>query len=115
MVVTATLRSGLLRDSGEIERITIPDRASTVRLRLELATSDHKDYRILVETDEGREILREDSLKTEAIKSGMAVIVEIPASRLDPGDYRIKLEGLGEGGRIEGVGSYYFRILNTPR
>lgn len=109
-----TLRPGLERDTGEIKRVTIATGVSTVQLQLELSRDEYQSYHAVVETDDGREVLSADKLKSESVGNDRVVTLSFRARLLVRGDYQIKLSGLDPGGQFEEVGEYHFRVIATP-
>jgi hypothetical protein len=106
-----TLTPGVVRDAGEMKRVTIPKGAEVAQLRLEVAADEYHSYRAVLQTDEGREIFTGDQLKAEKTDGGRVVNLVVPAKLLTRGDYRVKLGGLDAHGKPEDIGSYYFRVL----
>jgi hypothetical protein len=41
-------------------------------------------------------------------------MITFPASFFTPGDYRLKIEGIGAGGAASAVGEYGFRVSGKP-
>lgn len=110
-VYAVTLTTGLTRDSGETRRVTPPDGADTLRLRLELpADADYASYRFELQTPEGRTVHTGDHLKPAETDGRPAVEADVPTELLPAGDYQLKLSGLSTGGDAEPVGRYPFRI-----
>ena len=109
--VAITLAPGLVRDAGEMKRVAIPASADAVQLRLELGGGAYESYRAMLQTDEGREIFTGDKLKAETTASGKVVVLSVPAKLLDQSDYQLKLSGITADGNLEGISSYYFRVV----
>jgi hypothetical protein len=111
--IAVSLAPGRLRGTGETKRVVIAPDVSTVRLQLELAADQYQSYQAVVQTDEGSEVFASDKLKPEAAESERIVAFDLPASLLRSGDFQVKLRGLSDGGNLEDVGNYYFRVARV--
>jgi hypothetical protein len=106
-----TLTPGAVRDAGEMKRVVIPKGADAVQLRLELAADEYRSYRAALRTDEGREVFTGGQLAAEKAGGVRVVALVVPAKLLTGGDYQVKLSGADADGKLEDVGSYYFRVV----
>lgn len=106
-VFAFTLGAGAVRESGELKKISVPPGARDVRIRLDLAANDYHRYRAVLQTVEGREVFSSQALRA----SRTFVQFNIPAARLSPGDYRVRLSGVNSSGEGDEIDSYYFRVL----
>jgi len=64
-LVALVLTPGLVRDSGTSKRLTISSDTRLVELRLELADQKYENYRVVLQDDEGSEILALNKAKPE--------------------------------------------------
>jgi hypothetical protein len=110
-VLSLILTPNLVRDSGSTKSIKIPPGAKQVQLRLVLTSNDYKQYSVALQQVGGRANLFESRLKSRATGDGQEISLLLPAKRLTLGDYVVKLSGVTPNGELEGVGSYYFRVL----
>ena len=109
--VVATLRTGLTRGGDEgTKRVEIPAGIEFIRLELLLASAEHASYDASVQTVESGEVASLTHLPAESADGEPAVVAELPASALAPGDYRVKLSGRDESGEVEPVATYFFRV-----
>jgi hypothetical protein len=101
---------GISRGEEGIKQITVPTDIATVQLQLKVSNiSAYQTYRAILETANGREISRQDDLRSDpAFKE--RIISLIPADLLKPGDYSLKLSGLNRQGEFEDVARYNFRV-----
>jgi hypothetical protein len=52
--------------------------------------------------------LSQNSLRAHTAR---AVILDLPASALDTGEYELALKGITDQGKVEDVGYYYFNVI----
>lgn len=83
--------SPVARNTDQPARLTIPQGARTVEIQLDLEASHHKSYSatLLGAGDEPKWSRRH--LKPESTKSGRAVVLSLPATLLEKGEYTILL------------------------
>lgn len=115
-VASLVLVPGLVRSSGDARTVEIPAGAGELKLDLVFDGSDHRSYRALLRTVEGRKLLSAGGLKARAFETRKSVRVSAPA-RLFTGteDYVMMLSGRARGGAYEGVSEYYFRASKAAR
>jgi hypothetical protein len=105
------LMPGLVRDADGPKRLLIPAGAGSLRLQLDLKRpGDYRSYRVTLhqETPDGPEVWSQDLPR----RSSTAVILNLPANLVSPGDYVIALKGRVTDGQIEEIDEYYFTIVN---
>lgn len=108
--LAVTLKPGLLRGGGEeTPRVAASDH-EMIRFTLLLASAEHAAYQVSVRTFEGAEVGTVESLSASTEGNAPAVVFELPASKLAPGDYRVKLSGLRAGRDPENLPGYQFRV-----
>lgn len=108
--IGVALRPGLVRDSGEIKKISFSNNVETLVLKLELAASDYNRYRAIIQSAEGIKIFEVENLESQTSANGNFVILPVASKLLANGDYQIKLSGLTSNAKYEDIDSYYFRI-----
>lgn len=112
-VLSFVLTPGLSRGEGEeSNRFTVTADAGTVRLQLLLPENRHESYEAAVVDAESRTLTTKRNLPKELVNGQTAVVLDVAASLLSAGDYRVKLSGVNPDGKSEGVASYSFRIQN---
>lgn len=111
--VSYDLKPGLVRGGGG-NTLTLPGKATYVLLQLNLDTDpSHENYRAVIETAEGRQVWRADSVKPRRAADAVTVIElpAVPATDLPPSDYVLLLSGKKQGGGFEGVADYSFKVV----
>ncbi len=105
------LGSGLMRDVGGLQKLRIPAGTEVVRLDLNDAPEDYRQYRLTLQRVDGVSIWIQFSRMAESAAQNPPPPVLIPTNLLPPGDYVVKLAGLtSAGGNFEDARSYYFRV-----
>jgi hypothetical protein len=109
-VAVVTLVPGSVRSEGALQRVAQPRGNGSVQIKLELGTNEYQTYRVA--------LFREDELITtfEPVRAqnegGHFVLpVTVESSRLEPGDYRLKVEGISVSGQTEFKDQYRFRLV----
>jgi hypothetical protein len=106
--VALTLTPGLVRDSGELKKVSVPPNTREVRISLDLPESGYRSYSTVLTTVEGREVWSRQGLQATGRKFVLAII---PAKFLSPDDYQMLLSGVKRSGESEEISRYYFRVL----
>lgn len=81
----------------------------TVELNLRIPSGEYATYSAEVIRKDG-ELISRSATKVKRMKSETRAILRLPASKLPPGDYEIKLAGKTAEGKIEPIDSYYFTV-----
>ena len=108
------LAPGSVNVDGGLPKLAAPATNQRVRLELELAKSDFKEYKTQL-FRENQALDSQDELKTEPRSSHYVVPVTVTGNILTPGDYHLKLSGVPLSGQPEYIDSYSFRITNEDR
>lgn len=112
-VLSFVLAPGLSRgDVAGSNRLSVPAGTGTVRLQLLLPEDRHESYEATLVDAEGRTLTTEGNPRKEPVNGQPAVVLDVAASRVSAGDYRVKLSGVNADGNRESVASYSFRIQN---
>lgn len=90
--------------------LVIPARTEQVRLRLNLREDDYTSYRAALQPVGGEEIYAWGRLTPKATKSGVSLVLTMPARRFATGDYILTLRGVSETGEVEDVSKSLFRV-----
>ena len=106
---TFVLATGLLRSEGQLARVSIPDGAKVIHLRLPVAGADRREYRAVLFDAEGEECWT--IAKLHASGTPAAVVMTVAVDLLPPGDYRLQLTGAGE--PATPVHTYSFRVVTS--
>ena len=89
---------------------TIPLLTGKARLLMELDHDDYANYQVLLQTVEGREILRGRTGKVRFGKDRAFATLPVKAGELTKGDYILILYGQTADGKIEEIDRYFFRV-----
>jgi hypothetical protein len=109
-ITSYTLQPGLLRGLGdETLRILIPRTLNLLQIQLDIGLDDYGTYRSSLHDVDGEEIWTQSKLEAETREGKVLVVIDLPSSLLQPGDYYIRLSGQTGDDELELVGSYHFR------
>lgn len=108
LFLLAAVRSGEQEGREPVNRIPLSSTAGSIILTAELATVDHPSYRASLHSAGGKEIWQAQGLHPD---SRDTLVLLLPARMLQPGDYRLTVEGAGQGGRWLPVAAYPLRVL----
>ena len=111
-LLTLRLASSWTRGGGQLPTARLL--ASTKRLRLDLMLDrdalHHKSYQAQLQTVDGGSLWSSNRLLARTKGEKSFISVNLPASVLTAGDFRIALSGLAANGVSEEVATFYFRI-----
>jgi hypothetical protein len=108
LFLLATVRSGEPEGREPVNQIPLSSTTGQVILTAELATVDFPAYRASLHTAGGREVWQAQDLHPD---SRDTLVLLLPASMLQPGVYRLTIEGAQKGGGWFAVGGYPFRVV----
>lgn len=109
--VELALSPGSTRSDGRIQHLPAPAKNVRVKIELELAKSDYQKYKTQL-FRESEALESQEELKSEPKNAHYIVPVTVGGEILTPGDYQLKLSGVGDTGKAAFIDSYAFRI--TP-
>jgi hypothetical protein len=89
---------------------TIPLSAGKARLMMDLYKNYYANYQVIIQTVEGREILRRRTGKLRFGKDRAFATLRVNAGDLAKGDYILILLGQTADGRSEEIDRYFFRV-----
>jgi hypothetical protein len=98
------------RGEKAIPQSTIPILTGRSRLLMELDHNDYANYQIILQTVEGREILRSRIGKVRFGKDRAFATLPVKPGELTKGDYILILFGQTADGKIEEIDRYFFRV-----
>ncbi|MBC7911153.1 MAG: hypothetical protein H7Y30_11665 [Pyrinomonadaceae bacterium] len=107
------LSTGLTRDAGGLQKVSIPPHVTNVQFTLELETDEYPNYRATLQTPERREIVTREKLKARSRNGSKIITFTIPARHLSGGDYLVILAGITTNGEAKNLGTYTFRVLDN--
>jgi len=111
IVAAFALKLGSIRGSGEPQVLMVAQDADVVELRLELGNLDFKKYSATLQTPEGTELWRQSEVRVRPSQIGGRAVIRVPARRLPPGDYVLRLDGISPSGEAVEVSDCYFRVV----
>lgn len=111
LFVLAAVRSGEQEGREPVNQVPISSAAGSVILTAELATVDFPTYRASLHSSGSKEIWQAQGLRPD---SRDTLVVLLPASMLQPGVYRLTIEGAQSGGKWFPIGDYPFRVVRHP-
>ena len=110
-VVTLTLLPGMVRGESVRPLLVVPVSAQLAKLQIQLEPRDkYPRLRAELRSRDGGEILTRSNLHEQQGKTGLSVMVEIPAEALNSGDYELALAGMGPKKEWEDIGYYRFSV-----
>lgn len=95
------------RDANVLQR---PMDDAVVQLWLMLIKDEYQSYQVVFQKENDAEQFPIGGLQTETTPRGRAVPLRIPAEILTPGTFILKLNGVGDGDRIEEIDEYYLHV-----
>ena len=108
IIVSFILPAGTSRTTAERKSLTVPVAADTIRLQLELEQGDaYPAYAAELRTAAGRLVWNAASVPPAS--GGRSIVLDIPATALDAGDYELKIASAGQPSKP--LGYYYFTLL----
>ena len=101
-----------VRDAGEVKQLNLAPDVKTVRLQLNLPNNEYPSYAAVLRDSSFRTVLTTQNLKPQTIDGFAAVIADVNANLLAPGDYRVQLSGTRTDGGSESVATFSFVVRN---
>ena len=98
------------RDVSEVKQLSLTPDIGSVHLQLDLADNEYQSYEAVLRDSSLRSMHTVKNLKPQIVNNFAAVIVDLNADLLSPGDYRIQLSGTTPDGRSENVATYSFTV-----
>jgi hypothetical protein len=108
LFLLAAVRSGDQEGREPVNQILLSSTTGSVILTTELATVDFPAYRASLHTAGGQTVWQAEGLHPD---SRDTLVLLLPASMLQPGVYRLTIEGAQKGGGWFAVGGYPFRVV----
>jgi hypothetical protein len=97
-----------VRGSGQGNKLIIPDAARQVAIQAIFKDANHKAYRVIISTVEGRTIWTKSNLTARVRNGSFAVAIEVQANTFRDEDYILTLSGVTPEGISEDVAEYAF-------
>jgi hypothetical protein len=106
----ARLSPGSTRGQGAGKEIVLKASIVRVSFQLDLAGDTHDSYQASIDDGHRPQVLP-DRLEPRRVGGRNVVTVNLPASRLSPGDYAIVLSGKEPNGQYEPAETYSFKVV----
>ena len=103
------------RGEGEVKQINLAPDVGSVRLQLDLPKNEYPSYEATVRDSSLRTVFTTKDLKPQPINNFSALMLDVKADLLTPGDYRVHVSGTTPEGRSESVATFSFKITPPPR
>jgi len=104
------LRAGTFRSGGTTQVLPMPQEPALVEIRLDLGVADYESYRAVFHDAQSAELMSVSQLGARVQENEILVAFSVSSERFTTGDYYISLSGVIEGGELEPVARYDFRI-----
>jgi hypothetical protein len=112
IIASLMLLPGVPRGSTDLPKLVVPQGARHARLQIGLEKGDvHKRFHVELRTAGGEAVWSQNNLAARAARAGRAVVLHLPVSVLNTGEYELALRGADDKGGVEDVGYYYFTVL----
>ena len=98
------------RGAGEVKEFSLAPDVGSVRLQLDLPRNEYQIYEAVVRDSSLRTVATARDLKPQNINSYAAVVMEVKAGLLAPGDYRVTVNGTTADGGSETVATFGFTV-----
>jgi hypothetical protein len=109
-VLSFLLAPAPVRGEKALSQSTIPLLTGKARLLMDLDDNDYANCQVILQTVEGREILRRRTGKVRFGKDRVFAALPIEAGELTKGDYILILFGRTADGKSEEIDRYFFRV-----
>jgi anti-sigma factor RsiW len=110
-IVSLALWPGLSRTSGARAKLALPQSAQSVRVEVGVEPEDeYRSFGVELRGPTGP-VWSQRNLPARRVRAGRAVILNLPARLLRPGNYELLLKGVTREGATEDVAYHYFEVL----
>lgn len=111
LFLLAAVRGAEAPDREPVNRLPLSSSTRAVILAAQLAAIEYPAYRAALTTASGREVWQAAGLHPD---SRDTLVLLLPSAMLQPGDYRLTIEGMKDGGPSFAVAAYPFRVVRRP-
>lgn len=98
------------RGAGEGKEFSVASDVGSVRLQLDLPKNEYQTYEAVIRDSALRSVASAQNLQPQNINNFSAVIMDVKANVLPPGDYRVNVSGTTADGRSESVATFSFTV-----
>ena len=103
-----------LRGNDQIPRLELPSETERIEIRVDVAGEEYPSYNlVLTDVRSGEEVAEESGVSPQTTQEGDVLSLELPASDLRDGEYRLDVYGAEANGPPELVGAPEFEVLQT--
>jgi anti-sigma factor RsiW len=113
-VVALTLVPGLLRGSGDSNRLVVPPDVDAVDLDMPLEAAKQATFAVSLRRAAGKLVTAQTGLRPARGPSGPVLSMRVDGGRLPPGDYIVTVDGEREGRAPETVVEFALRVVHKP-
>ena len=110
-IISLVIVPGIPRSGGHATILPVSAGVSSALLWLKTGPDSYSSYSATLETPEGRQILKREALKAVSTRNGRMVLMPLPSTVLQRGDYVIRLFGGNGAGQAEEIADYGFRVI----
>lgn len=110
IVTPFVLTAGSLRSEGGQDLVVKPN-SSAVEITLQLRTNEYSSYNAIVRNPERGVVHTASRLRPRNTGAGPTISFRVPANKMSPSDYTIRLEAAGSNDPVD---DYFFRVV-APR
>jgi hypothetical protein len=108
---TLSLTIGGRRGANTTSRsLVISPGTTEARIELNLVENDYSRYGVSLHEAGGREIFKQENLKSRITKSGSRFTITIPAQKFTTGDYVLTVRGVNQSGESEDISKSIFHV-----
>jgi hypothetical protein len=104
------LLPGATRGGPAGEDLVLPRNGGWVRLEMVLDRDEFRTYEAVLQTAEGKDVLRANGLKSASIGGVRVVLWRVQSGKIQPGDYAVRLRGEKNDGSIEEADAYSLTV-----
>ena len=109
IVTFITLAPGLVRGGGSQSDLTVKPNSSAVEITLQLRTNEYSSYNAIVRNPERGVVHTARRLRPRNTSAGPTISFRVPANKMSPSDYIIRLETAGSNVPVD---DYSFRVVS---
>jgi hypothetical protein len=110
-VLAVTFAPLLLREQGELTKLTITSETKIVQLHLPVTTDQYQRYRATLKVDGGAEVFKFEGVPERTIDQRKVLVLQLPSRILTTSDYLLTISALTSDGAFVDVADYPFRVL----
>lgn len=103
-----------LRGTNQIPQLEVPSETERVEIQVDVAGEEYPSYNlVLTDVVSGKEVAKESGVSPQTTQEGDVLSLELQASDLRDGEYRLDVYGAEANGPPELLGAPEFEVLQT--